>query len=62
MVNIGVPQNHPMADSTQAGPSGLHNINIGGISLPAPTFVVMHRASSMDPNNTTSAREGQTDL
>jgi hypothetical protein len=25
-----------MADLTQAGVSGLHNINIGGISMPAP--------------------------
>lgn len=38
-----------MADPSMAGPSGLHNINIGGISLPAPSFVIMHRANSQNP-------------
>ena len=32
-----------------AGPSGLHNINIGGISVPAPSFVIMHRGNSENP-------------
>lgn len=42
VVNIGVDRDHPMADLTQAGVSGLHNINIGGISMPAPQFVIVH--------------------
>ena len=44
VVNIGVPEGHPMADSgSMAGPSGLHNVQVGGIQMPAPQFVVVQR-------------------
>jgi len=50
IVNIGVPEDHPLADrNSMAGPSGLHNINIGGISMPAPSFVILHRGNSENP-------------
>ena len=45
VINIGVPSDHPLADtSSRAGPSGLHNVQIGGVPVPAPQFVMMHRA------------------
>ena len=32
VINIGVPSEHPLADSnSMAGPSGLHNVQVGGI-------------------------------
>lgn len=44
VINIGVPSDHPFANGTShAGPSGLHNIRVGGIDMPAPQFVVLHR-------------------
>ena len=44
MINIGVPEGHPLADgASMAGPSGLHNVQVGGIQMPAPQFVVVHR-------------------
>jgi len=43
VINIGVPGDHPLADGgSMAGPSGLHNVQVGGISMPAPQFVVVH--------------------
>ena len=43
VINIGVPGSHPLADnSSMAGPSGLHNVQVGGIQMPAPQFVVVH--------------------
>jgi hypothetical protein len=37
VINIGVPTDHPLADSgSMAGPSGLANVQVGGISMPAP--------------------------
>jgi len=43
VINIGVPNGHPLADNnSMAGPSGLHNVQVGGISMPAPQFVVVH--------------------
>ena len=45
VINIGVPAEHPLADRTSmAGPSGLHNVQVGGMQMPAPQFVVMHRS------------------
>jgi hypothetical protein len=45
VINIGVPRDHPLADPTsEAGPTGLHNLRIGPVRLPrAPTFVVRIR-------------------
>jgi hypothetical protein len=43
-----------------SGPSGLHNVNIGGISMPAPQFVIMHRGNSED-NRTTNRAAGSGD-
>lgn len=44
IINIGVPADHPLADpASSAGPSGLQNVRVGGISMPAPQFVMMHR-------------------
>lgn len=37
VINIGVPTDHPLADgASMAGPSGLANVQVGGISMPAP--------------------------
>ena len=36
VINIGVPEDHPMADrSSQAGPTGLYNMRLGQIRIPA---------------------------
>lgn len=50
VINIGVPSEHPLADSSSmAGPSGLHNVQVGGIQMPAPQFVVVHRSGESEP-------------
>ena len=46
VINIGVPRDHPMADTEQQpGPTGLYNMRIGAIRIPAaPQFVInVHR-------------------
>ena len=44
ILNIGVPEGHPLADGTSAaGPSGLQNVRVGSMQIPAPSFVMMHR-------------------
>ena len=43
ILNIGVPAGHPLAGDSMAGPSGLHNVQVGGIPMPAPMFGFMHR-------------------
>ena len=57
IVSVGVPSEHPMADqsSTVPGSPGLHHINYGGISLPAPQFVVMHRPQEGEQRPTNGA-------
>ena len=48
VINIGVNNEHPMADSNtpQANggspAGGLNNINVGGFSMPPPQFVVVN--------------------
>ena len=45
IVNVGLPSDHPMAHASEVpGARGLHNMNIMGIPMPAPQFVVAHRA------------------
>lgn len=44
VLNIGVPAGHPLAGDSMAGPSGLHNVQVAGIPMPAPMFGFMHRA------------------
>lgn len=50
MINIGVPQNHPLADpESEAGPTGLFNMRLGPIRIPAaPQFTINVRR---DGNN-----------
>ena len=46
VINIGVPADHPMADTeSQPGPTGLYNMRMGAIRIPAaPQFVInVHR-------------------
>ena len=45
-----MPRDHPLADPTsEAGPTGLHNLRIGPVRLPrAPTFVVRIRGPQLD--------------
>ena len=42
VINIGVPQDHPLADrDRQAGSSGLYNLRVNGMQMPeAPEFVI----------------------
>lgn len=42
VINIGVPEDHPMADrSSQAGPTGLYNMRLGNVRIPAaPQFTI----------------------
>jgi len=52
VINIGVPSDHPLADgNSMAGPSGLHNVQVGGIQMPAPQFMVVH---NQDANGATT--------
>ena len=43
VINIGVPQDHPLADrDRQAGSSGLYNLRVNGMQMPeAPEFVII---------------------
>ena len=35
VINIGVPQDHPLADrDRQAGTSGLYNLRVNGMQMP----------------------------
>ena len=57
MINIGVPRDHPLADtSAQVGDSGLYNMRIGNLRLPpAPQLVVnIRRQADQDA----STRQG----
>ena len=50
VINIGVDEGHPLADRhSMAGPSGLRNVQIGGIQMPAPQFVFRHRSDGPQP-------------
>ena len=47
VINIGVNDDHPMADHNSpqqqsAGGARLNNINVGGFSMPPPQFVVVN--------------------
>ena len=63
IINIGVPPDHPLADTTSpAGNSGLHNLRLGPIRLPvAPTFVIriMRTMSFVPP---TAAPNSENDM
>lgn len=64
VINIGVDESHPLADaSSLAGLSGLHNVQVGGIQMPAPQFVFRHRpdgeaSASGDANQPGNAATG----
>ena len=48
VINIGVPEDHPLADrNNQVGDSGLYNIRMGPIPVPpAPQFVINYRRNA----------------
>jgi len=56
VVNVGVPNSSDPTASNQnsqtSGPNGLQNVNVGGISMPAPQFVVVH-----PPDNNNSSQQ-----
>jgi hypothetical protein len=53
IVNIGVPDGHPLADNSEPmGPAGLRHIQINGLPVRAPQFMFLednelHRAMSI---------------
>lgn len=49
IINIGVSEDHPMADRSQPPQAtGLHGIRIGGIPLPAPQFMFASRTGEAE--------------
>ena len=50
VINIGVPQDHPLADpNSQAGSSNLYNLRMGNIRVPpAPQFVINMRRQNTE--------------
>jgi len=49
IINIGVSEDHPMADRSQPPQAtGLHGIRIGGIPLPAPQFMFASRSGEAE--------------